>query len=187
MAEVTVFIDDAVRGALPAICVKEGVPTEDRLTIREQSQSAGLGAAWLLLFFGPLGWLVLFLISVTRRPGDFVTARVPFCEFAFRRLRVARRMRLAWGGATIVLLILALAAAVIHGSASLPAAIALGAGAIAALVMTVRESSRYNHARVGLALDASRRWLTLSGVHPDFALAVDRESADRDRHSISRP
>jgi hypothetical protein len=29
--------------------------------------------------------------------------------------------------------------------------------------------------RVGISLDASRRWVTLAGVHPTFAAAVERE------------
>jgi len=52
---VTVFVDDAVRGALPKVCVRDGTPTADALRRREDvGDRAGLGVAWLLLLAGPL-------------------------------------------------------------------------------------------------------------------------------------
>lgn len=65
MANVTVFVDDAVLGNLPGICVIDGIATADRLTIRRQvSGSAGFGVAWLLILAGPLGWLGLAAIAL---------------------------------------------------------------------------------------------------------------------------
>lgn len=63
MADVTVFVDTAVLGRLPPICVKEGSPTADRLTVQSHvSGGTGLGVAWLLVLLGPLGWLGLIVI-----------------------------------------------------------------------------------------------------------------------------
>jgi hypothetical protein len=56
VAEVTVFIDDAMLGELPPLCIKEGIPTSDRLTWGEPVSFLGTG--WLLFLLGPLGWLM---------------------------------------------------------------------------------------------------------------------------------
>jgi len=48
VAELTVFVDDAVLGHLPAVCVKDGVRTDDRLTLTQEvagGSGAGLGVA----------------------------------------------------------------------------------------------------------------------------------------------
>jgi len=34
---------------------------------------------------------------------------------------------------------------------------------------------------IGVALDASRRWVTFTGVHPDFARAVEEQEAELHR------
>ncbi|HEY3845036.1 MAG TPA: hypothetical protein VGL48_17455 [Acidimicrobiales bacterium] len=188
MAEVTVFIDDAVRGTLPALCIKEGVPTGDRLTVSERvSGSAGLGVAWLLILFGPLGWLVLFIIACTHRPADYVTANLPFSEFAYRRMTVARRMMRTWTGLSLASAVLALVLLMYESPAAVATSVALGVFFVAALVSSFVEAHRLRLAKVGLGLDASRRWLTISGVHPDFARAAQEQAwgADRIRHPAS--
>jgi hypothetical protein len=92
VAEVTVFVDDAVRGRLPDTCAKEGIPTTDRLTMRcEVGGGSSLGVAWLLILAGPLGWLGLFIIGLSRRPADLMTVRLPVSESAYRRGLVAQR------------------------------------------------------------------------------------------------
>ncbi len=190
MAEVTVFIDDAVRGTLPALCVKEGIPTGDRLTASERvSGSAGLGIAWLLILFGPLGWLVLFIIACTHRPADYVTANLPFSEFAYRRLTVARRMMRTWTGLSMAAAVLALVILMFQSPAAVATSVALGVFFAAALVSSCVEAHRLRLAKVGLALDASRRWLTISGVHPDFARAAQQQllEADTDRARARNP
>ncbi|MGH8998598.1 MAG: hypothetical protein ACRDY7_04335 [Acidimicrobiia bacterium] len=52
MAHVTVFVDDAVRGRLPAVCVKDGTPAQGRLAV---SQTIGDGTR-LGVAAVPPGW-----------------------------------------------------------------------------------------------------------------------------------
>jgi hypothetical protein len=163
MAEVTVFIDDAVLGNFPSLCIKEGVPTSDRLTWREPVSP--LGTAWWYVLLGPVGWLI------AARSGD-ITARLPFCEYAYRRLRVAQRMLTIWITFAVTAFVLGLATVVIQSRAAIAAAAALGLGAVAATVKAVVEKRRLRYLTVRLELDGSRRWVTISGVHPDFARAV---------------
>ena len=170
MAEVTVFVDDVVLGRLPPLCIKEGIPTEDHLTVRDASSGPGFGATWLLVLLGPLGWIILFVLSLVA--GGGVTGRLPFSEFAYRRLVVAQRMQTVWIAAAIVVALLALVALIIHSPASMAAAIALGAATVGAVVEVVLQTRQVRRAEVHLVLDASRRWVTIHGVHPDFAAAL---------------
>jgi hypothetical protein len=170
VAEITVFIDDAVLGDFPPLCVKEGVPTDDRLTLREPVNR--LGPAWLVILVilvGPIGWLCLALLGW--RGGD-IRATLPFCEFAYRRLKVAQRMQTIWVIFAVIAYLLALTALAIHSRASIAAAVALGLGALGATVKAVLETRRLRYLVVRLQLDGSRRWVTISGVHPAFAAAV---------------
>jgi hypothetical protein len=54
-------------------------------------------------------------------------------------------------------------------------------GAIAGVVVFIclfgwmKSVSRFRKARVDMDLDASRRWVTLSGVHPNFVAAVHQQ------------
>jgi hypothetical protein len=178
VAEVTVFVDTAVLGTLPPICVKEGTPTSDHLTFNtEVHGGTGLGVAWLLILLGPLGWLGLFFIALTRRPSDVLRIKLPFSEHAYQRYRSARRMLCAWLCGAVVLAVLAFAAykRLEHHGALVGAL--LGLCALAACVEGLLEWRRVRSATVGVALDASRRWVTLSRVHPDFARAVGAPSA----------
>jgi hypothetical protein len=175
MAQVTVFIDDVVLGRLPSLCVKEGIPTESRLTVRDATSGTGLGFAWLLIFLGPPGWIGLFIMTAIIRGG--VTGKLPFCEFAYRRLIILQRMQTVWFVAFGVLGLLALAGALVHRATYAAGAIALGAAAVAALIKAVVETRRLRRAEVHLELDTSGRWVTISGVHPDFAAAVADVSA----------
>ncbi len=62
-----VFVDDAVQGDLPEVCVIDGVATSDHLRLsQEVGARAGLGVAWLLLLAGPLGWVGLLVLSIAR-------------------------------------------------------------------------------------------------------------------------
>jgi len=56
--------------------------------------------------------------------------------------------------------------------------LALGAAfLLGALVLHVNVAIK----AVGVSLDGSRRWVTLSGVHPDFARAVELHEAEARR------
>lgn len=91
-AQVTVFVDDAVLGRLPPICVKSGLPTDDTLTLRARVGDASrLGVAWLLVLAGPLGWLGLAILAATRRPSETLTVELPLSEAAYGQLQQAKR------------------------------------------------------------------------------------------------
>ena len=124
MASVTVFVDDAVLGDLPPVCVIDGVMTDDVLTFSQQmGDRSGLGVAWLLLLIGPLGWLGLIVISAFRRSGELLTVTLPFSEAAYRRRVKAERARLLASVVTVALLIAAFA-----GSSSRPSNSCRGPG-----------------------------------------------------------
>jgi hypothetical protein len=179
MAQVTVFVDDVAAGRLPPLCVKEGVPTEDRLTVHDGAGQSGLGFAWLLLLLGPVGWVCLVIIALSRPSPPSVTGRLPFSEFAYRRLVVAQRMERIWIGAAVVTGVLAFVVLLLSTGTPATAAIviALWAAAMGCLVKAGLESRRARRNLVRLELDGSRRWVTIYGVHPDFANAVTAEWA----------
>ncbi len=184
MANVTVFVDDAVLGNLPPVCVIDGIATDDALTFtRHVGNRTGLGVAWLLILAGPLGWLGLIVIAAFRQDGETLTVTLPFSEAAYRRRVRAERARLQ---ATIVM-VAALVAAVIAWFQRTTdyRLLALGLAVIgcAALVSVVVQGAKVQHTTVQLNLDASRRWLTLSGVHPSFVSAVQHRDSDARSHS----
>jgi hypothetical protein len=183
MAQVTAFVDDVVLGRLPSLCVKEGVPTEDRLNLRSAVGGSGLGFAWLLILLGPLGWIILGFVALAHPSGGYLTARLPFSQFAYRRLVVARRMLRVWLGAAAVAGVLALLSLGLQRSGSAAAAVVLGAAALAALFKAGVESRRLRYAQVQIEMDASRRWITIYGAHPDFVSAVAAMQADRSEQS----
>lgn len=167
MAEATVFVDDAVLGRLPAVCVKEGVETVDSLTVRYRvGGTSGLGIAWLLLLAGPLGWIGLLVVAAARRSADTLTVRLPFSEAAYRRMRSARRESWIFGPATLVLLLVTLVA-LGHDDVLL----GVGSGALCLLAAVRLGVALYRlfNCSVAVDLDASRRWVTLRRVHPLFA------------------
>lgn len=172
MAQVTVFVDDAVLGRLPRLCVKDGVPTADRLTVHSPVQNGnGFGIAWLLLLAGPLGWLGLFLLSLGRRP-EVLTVQLPLSESAHERIRAARRN--CWV-ATVSTVIFVVAALVAVGRQSFDGRMlgaVIGLLALGALTRLIIELRRLRATSVDISLDASRRWVTLGRVHPTFAQQV---------------
>lgn len=172
MTEVTVFVDAAVLGSLPPVCVKDGTPTYDHLTITtEIAGGSGFGIAWLLVLMGPLGWLGLIVIACMRRPADVLSVRLPFSEPAYQRYRMARRTQHILVGAAAVLAVGAYVAYRLLPLGGLTGG-ALGLCALVGFIAAWVEGTRARSATVGVALDASRRWVTLSRVHPAFASAV---------------
>ncbi|MGH9920166.1 MAG: hypothetical protein ACRD6W_15035 [Nitrososphaerales archaeon] len=166
------FVDDAVLGRLPQICIKDGVPTTDTLVVSTPVTSGGgLGIAWLLVLAGPLGWLGLVVIGAMRRPADMLTVRLPWSEAAYSRLRKAKAELWPFALGTPFLLIAALFALGRH-SALLAGVLAIGmalcATRWAVALYRIRDCS------VLIDLDASRRWVTLSRVHPRFAASCGR-------------
>ena len=166
MERVRVFVDEAVLGNFPPVCVKDGVRTTDRLTVTQPIGAGPLSWAWLLVFLGPVGWiLLLVLAAVARGGGEVLTVELPWSETVYRRAVHARRYRRTGALATVVLATVALVVHSHPAPASGLLVFCLVALATAALAVTVV-------ATVRLARDASRRWVTIGRVHPAFAQAV---------------
>jgi hypothetical protein len=176
-ASTVVFVDDAVRGTLPGVCAKTGRPASRFLTIH-QDLTGGLGAAWVLVFFGPLGWLILALVAATRRRSN-LTVRIPYADDELEAyVRAARRtMHVAVGTGVVLAAIIAAHFALVLGSSTtvglLMATVVIGGIAVLVSGVVARRML------VGVGLDASGRWVTLSRVHPAFAAAcrADRQQA----------
>jgi hypothetical protein len=82
MADVTVFVDRAVRGDLPRVCAIDGVDTDCTPEVRQTvADGSAIGVAWLLLLAGPVGWIGLALIAA-RRSGsiEILTVELPWSE-----------------------------------------------------------------------------------------------------------
>jgi hypothetical protein len=173
VAAVTVFVDDAVLGRLPAVCVKNGTLTNDRLTFTQDvGGRAGLGVAWLLVLAGPLGWIGLFIIAATRQNDELLTVTLPYSEAAHLRLRQALRARSQAMWVMMGALLGAFVSLLFRTTDSRLLALALAVVATGALIKSIMEASIVKNAMVRLSLDASRRWVTLSGVHPNFEAAI---------------
>ena len=182
MASAQVFIDAAVRGRLPDVCVKDGVPAHGSrvLLTREIGRSNRLGILWLLLFLGPIGWIVLLFLATGDR-GERLTVKLPLSEEAHERQVAATRRRnigvTSSIGAGVILLLLA----AYGGLGELAGVVAvLGLAAIAlAVVRAMVGEVRIEQTKVGIDLDASRRWLTVTRVHPAFAAACAEQEAEQ--------
>ena len=180
MASVKVFVDDAVRGALPGVCARDGVPTGDALESRhEVGNRAGLGIAWLLLLAGPIGWIGLILLSVSKSGRvEELSVQLPMSEPAYQRKRSARRIR---DRAVVVLCVTGPVALLLLTAEPTTltrfALMALAGIAVVAIVVMIAGSVRYDRESVGVTLDASRRWVTLSNVHPRFVSACEAHEA----------
>jgi hypothetical protein len=180
MATATVFVDDAVLGRLPPVCAKTGVETADHLVMTVPvGGSDGFGLAWLLVLAGPIGWLGLFIYGVVRRV-ETLTVRLPYCDEAYLELSNARRARRNAGLASSVLFVVAVLFLIPH---TYPAWVAAGGFAVIGLGMLVAyiaETFRIRRAAVGVDLDGSRRWVTLSRVSDAFAESVKRSRSEHD-------
>jgi hypothetical protein len=171
MATATVFVDDAVLGHLPPVCAKTGLTTSDHLVLTVPVGHRGLGLAWLLVLAGPIGWLVLCFYALAQRE-EALTVRLPFSDHAYDELRRARRQERVLGWAAIVALLGAFLVLLFQTFTARAAAAALAAIGIGLLVSWFSESRRVRRASVGVQLDGSRRWVTLSRVHDEFARSV---------------
>ncbi|MCU1379200.1 MAG: hypothetical protein JWN29_2183 [Acidimicrobiales bacterium] len=169
MARVSVFVDDAVRGTLPMLCVRDGAPA-DRHT-RLEERMGGNSVLWfLLVFFGPLGWLVLLLLPSS---GEKLTVRLPVCADTIARWRKLRRDR-----------VVALAAVGVAVALLLVSHLAIGMWMLVAVAVVAVFVTHWRLSLdgVGIDLDASRRWVTLTGVSPAFAHVVEAERQAAERH-----
>jgi len=173
VATVTVFVDDAVLGRLPPMCVKDGIWTNDRLTYAQDvGGRTELGVAWLLVLAGPLGWIGLFIIAAVRRNSELLTVTLPYSEAAHLRLRHAQRARSQAMWVALSAFVAAVASLLFRTTDSRLLALALAIVVVGALIKSIIETHGVNRAIIRLSLDASRRWVTLSGVHPDFEATI---------------
>jgi hypothetical protein len=172
---VQVFVDDAVRGDLPSVCVKSGEPATWRVPF--VGEVGGRNPLWfLLVFFGPVGWIVLLLGSGTER----FEVLLPVSDSTRELWRERRRDRRIAVIGTVLLAGMCLLLARWYGDLGATPFLVIGAGVLTVLVT----HWRYDAAGVDLGLDATRRWVTISGVHPDFVAAVRRRDAAREDRSI---
>ena len=170
MTSAKVFVDDAVMGRLPQVCAKDGTPTGSRLRIvTEVGRSTRFGILWLLLLAGPPGWIVVALLYAWD-PGERLAVEVPLSDPSYDRFTQARRQRRL--GSACAVAAVALAFVLIFWNGGGPPAAVLMFGAIfGAAASYVAADRRLTKASIGVDLDASRRWVTLRRVHPDFAAA----------------
>jgi hypothetical protein len=178
MAGTSVFVDDAVQGHLPMVCARTGAPADGLHRIH---RTFGGGSPWafLLIFFGPIGWLVLLVtIALAGRSRELVV-RLPYSHDALATERGQFRAAVAAGsvllGATAVATVLLFDAS--RGRTAETLLLLAGIVGAAAAVVTAVLAARYTSARPGIDLDASGRWVTLRRVHPAFAAAVDVRKA----------
>ncbi|HTJ74306.1 MAG TPA: hypothetical protein VL337_02990 [Acidimicrobiales bacterium] len=169
---VTVFVDDAVLGHLPPVCVRTGQPAD--LVIRTRRPvgggGGGGGAIWLLVFLGPPGWMALFLLALVGPAGETLTVDLPYARAAWARERQVRRFR----NALILAGVVCLALALMRPGPFPLLWVVLGLGSLLGGFL-VWSFSYFDD--VGIYLDASRRWVTLSRVHPAFARVVEAGNA----------
>lgn len=170
MAVVEVFVDEAVRGRLPAICVKSGAAADRRLVLTSD-QTAPLGAVWLCVLLGPLGWLVLLLVAASRRRST-LTVRLPYAEATLeeyqRENRRFHKVIIATAAAASACFLGTLAAPSFKPADGLLLAVAVG---VVGSVIAIGCHWRVNRLLVDVSLDASGRWVRLGRVHPRFAQA----------------
>ena len=167
MAQVKVFVDDAVLGQLPLVCAKGGTATDSRLRIVHEIGSPVPSLLWLLLLAGPVGWIALALL-LPQSSGEQLTIEVPLSDERYERFTAARRRRNLTDAAGVVALcavgLLIASAGIYPGGVLLLVLVAIGG-----LLAHVEAVQRFKRASVGVALDGSRRWVTLQRVHPKFA------------------
>ena len=170
MTAVSVFVDDAIRGHLPLVCAKTGEPAD--LVIRMR-QPVGRGLSpmvWLLLLLGPLGIVALVVLAVAWPGQEQLTVRIPETEASFQRERQLERWRLVTLGAGVALPFFGVFGVGMFPVLWLVLSVAsfLAAGALTWVLW--RQS-------IAVSIDVTRRWVTLTNVHPAFAEAVQLQEA----------
>ena len=164
---VMVFVDSYVTGNLPEVCVITGESTVYQVMMRTQVKSLGW---WFLLFLPVVGWMAL-LAAVLSGRTTVLSGSLPFSAEARKTRNLRRRSAryLMLGGVAVFVLavttLTGLALGGLLGIAGL-AAVIFGAGL---LIWT-----ELNQPTV--TLDASRRWVTIEGVHPRFVEAVESQN-----------
>lgn len=181
MSAATVFVDDAVQGHLPYVCVRTGQPANGLHRIHKTIGGSS-GWLWLLIFLGPFGWMFLIAALVFSGSSRQLLVRLPYSSEALNRERGEFRAAVGAGFAMFVGFVAALVAMVggtPHSHVRETIMYFLIASTVCAAIATFALALRYSLRRPGIELDASGRWVTLRGVHRDFADAVNVRTADQ--------
>lgn len=170
MAAVTVFVDDAIRGDVPRVCAKTGAPADLLIRMRQPVGGGIPGWVWFLFFFGPLGIFGLLVAALFSPGTEYLTVRIPETDASFAHERQLERLRLAALGAGVVLPFVGIFGVGMFPMLWLVLCVAcfLAAGALTWVLW--RQS-------IGVSIDVTRRWVTLTNVHPAFAEAVTRQGS----------
>lgn len=179
MSDTTVFVDDAVTGQLPMVCVRTGAPADGLHRISQQYGGLS-GWAFLLIFLGPVGWIVLLALSFASRSRN-LTVRLPYSRAGLEREAHEFRTAIVAFAATVLVGIVTVwlgTAGSDSRVASVLFTMALGI-LVVGVIATVALAARYSGRRPGIELDASGRWVTVRGVDPAFAAAVRDEQVAR--------
>jgi hypothetical protein len=161
MARVTVSADRAVLGQFPPICVRTGERADGFVSVES---TVGGPSPWalLLVFLGPIGWLVLLGILVAVR-GEKYRVRLPYRESAWESIRRTSVAGYVLLGVAAVVLVAGLLLRQ-EGVAILAAIVVAAIGVVVCLASNLMMPR--------LDLDATRRWITIRDVHPAFADAT---------------
>jgi hypothetical protein len=182
MVGVTVFVDDAVCGRLPAVCAKTGGPSDGWLTVESPIGRWGrVGTPWLLVlaFLPPVGWGILLLLALLAPDRtETLTVQVPWTEVAQQRVDALRRRKGALWGAIALSAAGLVATLGLRGDVNVDDMTAraglavLVIVAVTAFVGVLVTDSQIVRASIAVGLDGSRRWVTFDHVHPQFRDAV---------------
>ncbi|HEX5945054.1 MAG TPA: hypothetical protein VFY82_02200 [Acidimicrobiales bacterium] len=188
---VRVFVDDAVQGRFPRVCARTGLPSDGWLSVdaivgRSRSMSTTV-IVLLILFGGPLGWIVVLLFSPSQ-PTDRLRVELPWTvDTQAEVVALRQRRRLAWiasaaGAAVAFALVLTTVGGAGWTMSGRVVLVTVVVGAIGAAAVALATEWQIGRRTVGVDLDASRRWVTLSNVHPNFARAVRAGQQRRAEH-----
>ena len=166
MASVTVFVDDAIRGDLPPVCVQSGAPATTTVST-DVWVGRGLGLLWLLMLAGPLGWLVLLFLAFGHAGQEKLVVKLPYSDAVLPKQDRLRAVRAAGLALTFVGVVGFVTGVLGFGW------IWLGL-AVVSLVVSFVAHMRLGWESVEVELDGSRRWVRLAYVHPAFVEAVQR-------------
>jgi len=175
-------VDDFVVGDLPEICVVTGEPAHGFVDF-ETDDSRFQWWMIILIFLGPVGWVLMALIyGLSHGPGR-VGGVLPMTNGALEsHNHVARISNRAWlvpiAGFMAGAIILSLATdrwGHMLGLALLILGL-VGGFALLTVVAVLTATTR-----VSAELDATHRWIELRNVHPEFAAAVNRRVRDNHR------
>ena len=173
VASVTVFVDEAVRGDLPPVCVQTGAPAA--VGVRTDAWiGRGLGLLWLLVLAGPVGWLILVVLGVSRAGREKLVVTLPYSEAAIAKRRALRSVRDAALALTLLFVV-----AFVARFLGVPAIWAVLGGVC--LGVSLVTHARLDWQSADVSLDGSRRWVRLGRVHPVFVAAVERSVPEEHR------